>query len=308
MKILLTGASSFTGAWFAHELANSGNEVVATLRGRVNGYSGTRGERVAWLSSMGVKLIEDCSFGDEQFIDVLADGFDVLCHHASVVENYKSPDFDVVAALTANTRNLAQVMRTAASAKLGRFVFTGSVFEHDEGAGTTPLNAFSPYGLSKGLTWQAIRYQAVAHSIRVGKFVIPNPFGPFEEPRFCAFLLRQWAKGEAAQVNTPDYVRDNIHVSQLARAYASYVTRSPDLCRLGPSGYVESQGAFASRFAASIGPRLKIETPLILGIQRDFPEPLVRINTDPLPGLREGDGECWDALAEYYRKTYFVSP
>ena len=32
VKILLTGASSFTGLWFARELANLRHTVVATLR------------------------------------------------------------------------------------------------------------------------------------------------------------------------------------------------------------------------------------------------------------------------------------
>ena len=32
MRVLLTGASSFTGAWFVHALAEAGHEVVAPLR------------------------------------------------------------------------------------------------------------------------------------------------------------------------------------------------------------------------------------------------------------------------------------
>ena len=59
----------------------------------------------------------------------------------------------------------------------------------------------------------------------LGKFVIPNPLGPFEEPRFCAYLIRQWQAGEAAEVRTPAYVRDNIHVDLLAAAYAAFAKR-----------------------------------------------------------------------------------
>jgi len=49
------------------------------------------------------------------------------------------------------------------------------------------LAAFSPYGLSKGLTAQAFRYWCGALDVPLGKFVLPNPFGPFEEPRFCHY-------------------------------------------------------------------------------------------------------------------------
>ena len=40
--------------------------------------------------------------------------------------------------------------------------------------------------------------------------MIPNPFGPYEEPRFMAYLMKTWLKGEVARVQTPRYVRDNI--------------------------------------------------------------------------------------------------
>ena len=76
--------------------------------------------------------------------------------------------------------------------------------------------AFSPYGLSKGLTAAIVSHRCREFGLRYGKFVIPNPFGPLEEPRFCAYLVRTWRNGEVARINTPAYVRDNIHVSLLA--------------------------------------------------------------------------------------------
>src|SRR5690606_23472549 len=84
---------------------------------------------------------------------------------------------------------------------------------------------FSPYGLSKGLTADMFRYWTERLGLTLGKFVIPNPFGPLEEPRFCAYLINCWAKGEVAGVNTPRYVRDNIHISLLARAYVDFASR-----------------------------------------------------------------------------------
>ena len=49
MRVLLTGASSFTGAWFVHALAEAGHEVVAPLRA-AGGYDDPiRRRRVAAL-------------------------------------------------------------------------------------------------------------------------------------------------------------------------------------------------------------------------------------------------------------------
>ena len=46
MKILLTGASSFTGMWFARELAQAGHEVVATFQRAHDAYADERSESV----------------------------------------------------------------------------------------------------------------------------------------------------------------------------------------------------------------------------------------------------------------------
>ena len=86
--------------------------------------------------------------------------WDLLCHHAADAANYKSPDFDVAAAVENNTRRLPLVLDLLKDTGCTKVVLTGSVFENDEGAGSGNLEAFSPYGLSKGLTWQMFRYYA----------------------------------------------------------------------------------------------------------------------------------------------------
>jgi UDP-glucose 4-epimerase len=142
-------------------------------------------------------------------------------------------------------------------------------------------------------------------NFNLGKFVIPNPFGPFEEPRFCNYLIQSWFKGEVPSVRTPNYVRDNIHVDLLAAAYATFAEQVPSrrgVTRLNPSLYVESQGAFSRRFAAEMESRLDIACPITLLDQVDFGEPMVRINTDRLDGTMFGwcENRAWDAEAEFY--------
>lgn len=309
MRILLTGASSFTGAWFARTLHQSGHDVVGTLRSGVNAYEGVRAARVAMLRSAGVTLMPNCRFGCEAFLATLSRGFDILCHHAAKVENYKSLDFDVCSAVSENTNNSRAVFEVAKASGVRSVIATGSVFEQDEGAGTRPLRAFSPYGLSKGLSWQVLRYWSKVVDIPIHKFIIANPFGPFEEQRFCTYLVKQWVRSEVATVSTPAYVRDNIHISLLAKAYAWFVEYAygcREEIKFAPSGFVETQGAFARRFAQEIGNRLGIRAELRLTEQQDFSEPLVRVNYDSLHALSLGwqEADAWVELASYYQREY----
>lgn len=305
MNVLLTGASSFTGCWFARALAGRGHRVLAVFRRQPDDYEGLRAQRVSLVRAC-TEPVDGVSFGEEGFLDVLrSERIDVLCHHAAEATGYRDPDFDVLGAAGANTHRiravLAELARTGSA-----LVLTGTFFEQDEGAGEEPRRAFNAYGLSKGLTAAMVEHYAAVADVPYGKFVIPNPFGPLEEPRFPAYLVDTWKSGGTPVVATPAYVRDNIHVSILAEAYARFVESMPGgprTAKLSPSGYVETQGAFAERFAREVGRRLGLASPLELARQTDFPEPRVRLNTMParvlVPEWDEAD--AWDAVADFYR-------
>lgn len=310
MRILFTGASSFTGSWFVRTLAAVGHEVVATFRSPLTGYEGVRARRIADVAAAADPVAE-VSFGSPRFLDLLRERrFDVLCHHAAEVTDYRSPHFDVESAVALNTHELASVLGLLAESGTP-VVLTGSVFESNEGAGDEPLRAFSPYGLSKALTAEIFTSRCHEAGLGLGKFVIPNPFGPWEEPRFTAYLARTWLGGEAALVQTPAYVRDNVHVTLLALAYARFVenvasasgaSASGDYRHLGPSGYVETQGEFTQRCARELEGRLGVACPVELVEQVDFPEPRERFNTDRLDPAELGwdEARAWDELAAYY--------
>jgi UDP-glucose 4-epimerase len=306
MRILFTGASSFTGYWFVRELVVAGHEVVAACRGDGR-YEGLRAERVRMVRGL-CDVRFGCPFGSDNFLALAKAPFDVLCHHGAQVGDYRSPDFDPYQAATANLHRLPEVLRALKERGCGRLVLTGSVFEANEGAGSTPLRAFSPYGLSKTLTAAAAEFYADREGFTFEKFVIPNPFGPHEEPRFTAYLMKTWLAGETARVQTPRYVRDNIHVSLLAKAYAAFVGASPTpgaVRRLNPSGYPESQGAFAERVRREAAARLGLPCCLGLGEQVDFSEPPVRINIDlcDTARLAWSESNAWDALVAYYASS-----
>ena len=309
MRILFTGASSFTGHWFVKELSAAGHEVTATFRRPASQYTDLRQKRVAGLAGC-CRGVHGVAFGTPQFLDLIREGrFELLCHHAAEVSNYKSPEFNAVEALAANTLNLHAVLSAFASNGGRAIVLSSSVFESDEGAGSEGLPAFSPYGLSKALTAQTFRYYARVAGLGLGKFVIPNPFGPLEEPRFTTFLVKNWYAGKTPAVESSAYVRDNIHVSLLARAYARFggqVPQTGGFVKTNPSGYVESQGSFALRFAREMRSRLGLACEVELKVQTQFTEPRVRINTDvPDAGaLGWNETTAWDELARYYKQLY----
>jgi len=306
MKILLTGASSFTGFWFAKTLAQLGHQVSATFQGNRASYDPVRLRRIDALPAE-VERLWETPTQSPRLLEVIAGSsqWDLLCLHAAYVTNYRSPDFDVVRALQNNTEGLTQLLESMSARGLRRVIATGSVFEAEEGAGEEPRKAFSPYGLSKTLTWQAQQYRTQVLGLSLAKFLIPNPFGPFEEPRFTAYLMRTWYAGKNAEVRTPDYVRDNIHVSRLAAHYADFAEKGT-AAKCAPMGYVESQGAFTLRFAAEMRKRLGLACDVTLGKQTDFSEPLMRVNTQslPLPESEWSETAAWDELARWYATEF----
>ena len=307
MNILLTGASSFTGYWFARVLATRGHTVFATFQGSRDSYEGLGKRRIAELPGQVVRAWNSPIQSDTLLNLVKEVGhWDLLCLHGAYVSGYKSKDFDYVYALKNNTEGMPRLMEMMASCGLKRVIATGSVFEANEGCGEEPLRAFSPYGLSKSLTWQAQAYWAQNLGLRLGKFVIPNPFGPFEEPRFTSYLLKTWHGGNVAEVRTPLYIRDNIHVSGLALHYAKFAENledGPGISRCCPIGYIESQGAFTLRIAEAMRSRLGLECAVTLGEQKQFTEPLMRVNTQAIGLAREEwhEDSAWDELASYYQ-------
>lgn len=313
MKILITGGSSFTGYWFIRELAAAGHEIFATFTAPgPEQYDELRARRVK--QSIGLCTpVWNCAFGDNAFVELIGreQGWDLFCHHGAFVRDYKSLDFDIMAAVEANTHHLRAVLARLADAGCGKVLLTGSVFEQDEGEGEEPLRAFSPYGLSKGVTRDIFRFWCRQMNVNLSRFVIPNPFGPYEEKRFTAYLINNWLADKTPAVNTPDYVRDNIHVSLLAKAYRQFVAEiaaGANKAQVNPSGYVETQGAFAQRLGAEMKARLGKPCELTLARQTVFDEPMKRVNFDKpdIAALGFDEADAWNQMAAFYLQSQSI--
>jgi len=310
MNILLTGGSSFTGLWFARQLVSRGHNVFATFQGDKDSYDGLRRRRIDELPQQ-VNRLWNSPTQSARLLGLIDEvgKWDLLCLHGAYLVGYRDPGFDACHALKNNTEGLAPLLEKLARSGMKRVVATGTVFEENEGAGEEPLRAFSPYGLSKNLTWLVQKYWVQSLGLHIGKFVIPNPFGPFEEPRFTSYLVKSWLAGKVPEVRTPLYIRDNIHVSCLARHYSNFAEGlggEPGTSRCAPMGYVESQGAFTLRFAQEMRSRLGLECRFELAEQKTFDEPRMRVNTQALslPVEQWQEPEAWDDLATYYRLEF----
>jgi nucleoside-diphosphate-sugar epimerase len=301
VRLLLTGVSSFTGLWFARALAEAGHEVVAPLR--ATAYADPlRLSRAAEAAKVAT-LVPGAPFGSQVFLDLLARGgpFDVLCHHAAEAAHHKSLDFDVAAAVAANTLNADRVLAAARAAGVRRLVLTGSVFEEGEGQGDEPLRAFSPYGVSKTLTARVFAAAAEKSALDYVKFVIPNPFGPHEGPTFQRSVMTAWREGRGVHVSHPLYGRDNLPVDLLALAYVQAVQGRCG-AHVSPSYYAGLTGVFFARMAREVAARTGWDCGLTLAERQTFDEPRTRLNRRPLDAAALGWSETgfWDLYAAYY--------
>ncbi len=311
MKILCTGGSSFTGFWNIRELAERGHTVVYTLtRGSRSDYAGVRRERVEALSRYG-RAVPDCRFGDERFLAALGQlgPWDLLCHHAAWVDGYKSRDFPIVEALAENTRNLENVTAVLKSAGCRHILLTGTYFENEDISESNSDPPLSPYVLSKKLTRGIFENSAASTGFNLGVCTLPNPFGPLEENRFTSYLASSWLRGEVPILRHPNLIRDNIHVSLLARVYVSFAeefTRLRTHQTSRPSGYVESMREFAQRFARELSSRLPIDCPIDIDEAATADEPLVCHNTEPVLSSHSEwkEEKAWDELAVYYHNQF----
>jgi nucleoside-diphosphate-sugar epimerase len=252
--VLLTGASSFTGLAIAEALADAGFQVIAPLRRPRADYEPEPLARIARLTQR-AEVVFDHPFGSPGLLELVAARPEIraLAHHAADVTGYRDPSFDAQAAVQRNLAGAQPVLSALAGQGARVVVVTGTVFEAGEGGPTDEPLAVTPYGLSKTLTNIAFQHYAAWAGLAFGRFVIPSPYGVFEQQRsFPAYLFRSWFAGERPVVRTPLYLRDHLPAPLLGRAYARHLSALLDGAASDPvarpSGWRAPQGDFARKF------------------------------------------------------------
>lgn len=297
MRILITGPTSFSGAFFIEALSKAGHEVHATSTQTISSYTGVRRLR-ADKASMYATIHEKIQFGDDAFLHLLeSEPFDVYCHHGAWTKDYRSMNYDFERAFANNTRSVNNVCRQLAQNGCRKIIISGSIFENAK-----PI--FSPYGLVKRLTSDTIQFYGAHFGMHVSKFVIPNPFGPLDNPKVIDMLGREWLAERVARLNVPPFIRDNIPVTLLALGFAKWVEECPSTVgtsSYAPSGYISSMPHFIARVAIEFRSRLNMECAVEMETKLDLSQPMTLVNDTPLQNLFPNWDETafWDELVRF---------
>ena len=143
MRIFVTGASSFTGLHLINALSKRDAFIWATATKSVNSYASLPKMRLKQVAEKAC-LLEGMSFGSDLFIQsILKTKPDILIHHGALTKGYRSPEFDVQAAVAQNAFELEATLE-AFKAVGGRHVWlSGSIFQGESADSHTACRAFA---------------------------------------------------------------------------------------------------------------------------------------------------------------------
>jgi UDP-glucose 4-epimerase len=302
MKILLTGATSLSGYWIHQTLCQKGHSVTSTFtRSGFDDYQTDKSFLRTQKLRSNCNSVFKAAFGSDGFCKLISENkFDVICLHGAHIPNYKSPDFDVQNCVQVNLANANKVFEILKNSKT-QILYTGTVFEPNEGDFGKPTVAVSPYGTAKALIGEKIKSYCHSQNLKFKKFLIPNPFGPFEDKKYTWYLMDQWMQNKPADVKFPDYIRDNIFVQTLALAYEHFL--SSDLQYFRPSQFALSQGQFTKLLAGEVRARTGLACEVNILKQTEYSEPLSRLNSDKTDFLLSqfSLSTGWDQFVEFYQ-------
>ena len=312
-RALLTGGTSFTGLHLAQAFAKDFDLVCCVRTQHQSAWSTRRLEQLR--TTKGVKIVSYDGFETPSFISLLNEFKpEVVISHGAAMERYRQPDYDLTQALRVSALPLPQVLPFFQKNGGRLWIHSGTIFEPDEGAHGQPSPALSPYGASKNMVYQLLRYYANQLRLPLLKVIIPNPIGPFENgDRMIPLFIQQWKNGQTPKLTTPWLVRDNIPASWLASCYSrkalELLKASPEQTAsletvFRPSGIISTLMDFTRLLSDEMSSRLKIQTPLQMS-ETPTDQPLVRTNTEDACaylGLDRSTAmkDFWNELARYY--------
>jgi nucleoside-diphosphate-sugar epimerase len=304
-RVVLTGASSFSGAAIARELVRRGCQVIAPIPGQPQTYEGMRARRVREIVGI-VDVVFEAAVGTTRFLDALRsqEKIDAICLHHAVVSDYRSESFDVGSAVSASVLGARLAAEIVAEAGCHTAVLTRSVFEAERGL-TDDSRAIGLYAISKTTIANTWISHLEDFGITPSNYTITNPIGVTEEPRFVAYLVSKWKQAQVAELRAPDLIRDNIPIDLMAADYCDHLLTAIEGSSFArtPSFWIGSNWDFAER----VGREFSIRSGLICQISKAEPsnqkEPRIRIGLDFLKGKPNWSVESfWDEYFDFYHK------
>lgn len=186
MKVLVTGATGFTGRALVPALLAAGWDVRATGRN-----AGNRPR----CDSPSLKFIPaDLATFNEW--SALVEGMDAVVHLAARAHVMRDESADPLAAFrSANVVPTTRLAQAAARAGVGQFLFISSIKVNGEGKGDSPYSEADPpqpedaYGVSKLEAERALRLQSADHGLSATILRPPLIYGPGVKGNFRRLLL-----------------------------------------------------------------------------------------------------------------------
>lgn len=271
LSCLITGATSFSGTWFTKTMLDAGIECIAVSR-NTESQSTIVQSRLNWVR----KYYPDFKLTTLKEMHGIP-SVDVVCFHGTATFDYRNPQFDIDLAVQ-STLEISTIIHS--KFKNALYVHTGTFSEPNESIGNNTLS-FNPYSTSKNIIYN--EHKALIGEDQLFKYVMPNPFGPLENHKFTGYLIQQWAVGKKPLIKSPNYVRDNVPIDLLSAHYVQTLinyTKGLGARTAWPSKYIESNLAFAKRYANHFNELTGYPTPIDAVLHHEFEEPRIRINKD----------------------------
>lgn len=248
MRVMITGVSSFTGAYIAQAFCAAGHEVLGTLTHSRKNYSSYPLKERRLLKSQIKNFLEEAPFGSVPFLEAI-NIFkpEIFINHGADIVGYRLPDFDVQRSVKQGLNNYEKVFSAFQKIQIRRVIHSGSVFEpHDQ------LLAKSVYGESKSQVALQLANEAQRLGLNFSKIFIPNPIGPLEnEDRLIPFFVSQWKLNKIPHLSAPSPIADHIPAPWLARFYLEEALRkidNPSYVLRRPSAFIMSNKELVDRF------------------------------------------------------------
>ena len=196
MKVLVTGATGFTGGHLAHHLASRGDEVRALVRGK----SRARFDRSP-LPAAGVSAVEG-DLTDAESMRKAAAGVDVVYHIAATYREAGQPDSAYRAINVEGTRNVLDAARAGGATRVVH-CSTGGVHGH---IANPPANEDAPF--NPGDVYQETKLEAEQLAREYGRatgldVVVARPIGIYGpgDTRFLR-MFRGLARGRFPMIGS----------------------------------------------------------------------------------------------------------
>lgn len=308
-NLLLTGVSSFTGFWFAKKLRAKGFNIICPLPRSKGDYFDIKSIRIQNLED-DITLVFDCPIGSKKFKALLNKKYEAICLHAAHVTDYQSSKFDLLFSLTQNLNDIEYILEQSMDNGTKSIIWTSSIFEDVIDKNDEDFDYYKvpwlKYALSKKTSYTIVKHLALSIGLNFVRFVIPNPFGPFEDQKLCFHLTKSLMQGNDFIIKTPDYVRDMIHIEKLAEIYVKQILHRNETsfkeCR--PSEYRMKIFDFAKLLTSKYN-RFHNTDHEIGKIKQDiFNEPLELLNSEFKSASRKSkdNDDLWHNYFGFYSK------